>query len=128
MISIKNVFVESVFIGQRYLAPDGQEYDVPALTAWCQENLPVMDIPLASLIMSRSDEEHGSKEFKKHAAKVDYDRFPIVTCLRSDGSIQIADGNHRAWSAADDGRETIRGYVVPESSLPSGAIVGGIEG
>lgn len=127
MISIKQLYSESVFVGQRYLAPDGFEYDVPGLTAWCQENLVATDIPLASLSMSRSDEKHGSKEFKRHADRVDYARFPIVVCQHEDGTLQIADGNHRAWKAADAGEQIISGYIVPEDMLPAMAIVGKVE-
>lgn len=119
--SMKSVF-ESVFHGQVYEL-DGKRYDVPKLTYWAEENVPVSDIPLSSLMMSKSDEKHGSKEFKKHAKKVDHKGFPIVCVMRSDGSIQIADGNHRAWKAAEAGEKTIAGYVIPHDKMPEEAQV-----
>lgn len=117
---------ESVFHGQVYEL-DGIGYDVPTLTYWCRDNLPVLDIPLNSLTMSKSDEKHGSKSFKKHAKKVDHKGFPIVCVLRNDGLLQIADGNHRAWKAADAGDETIKGHIIPQDDLPQEAIVSGGE-
>lgn len=119
--SMRFVF-ESVFYGQVYTL-DGVGYDVPRLTAWAKENIPVEDIPLGDLIMSKSDEKHGSKEFKKHAKKVNHKKFPIVTVRLEDGRIQIADGNHRAWKAIDAGEETIQGYVIPYDQMPDEARV-----
>lgn len=113
---------ESRFHGQVYTL-NGVGYDVPKLTYWCRDNLPALDIPLASLWMSKSDEKHGSDDFKKHAKEIKKDSPPIVTVLRNDGKLQIADGNHRAWNAAEDGSETIKGYIVPEADLPKEAIV-----
>ncbi len=112
---------ESVFHGQVYEI-NGVGYDVPELTYWCHENLDPEQIPLDQLIMSKSDEKHGSKEFKKHAKKVDHKKFPIVVVRRRDGTLQIADGNHRAYKAMSHGEKTIEGYVVPEESLPPSAI------
>ena len=119
--TLRSVF-ESVFHGQVYTL-DGVGYDVPKLTYYAQDNYPAVDIPLFDLMMSKSDEKHGSKEFKKHAKKVNHKEFPIVVVLRNDGKLQIADGNHRAWRAADEGEETIKGYVIPQDELPSDAIV-----
>lgn len=113
---------EFVFHGQVYEL-DGREYDVPKLTHWAEENVEVQDIPLTDLTMSKSDEKHGSKKFKKHAKKVDHKGFPIVCVLRDDGKIQIADGNHRAWKAAAAGEETIKGYVIPQADLPEDSLV-----
>lgn len=114
---------ESVFHGQVYEL-NGKGYDVPELTYWCVENLDSQDIPLADLTMSKSDEKHGSKEFKKHAAKVNHKKFPIVVVARSDGKLQIADGNHRAFKAAAAGEKTIEGYIIPEDQLPESALAG----
>lgn len=116
---------ESRFHGQVYTI-DGAGYDVPKLTYWCQDNVPVEDIPLAELTMSKSDEKHGSKEFEKHAADLEQDPEevpPIVVVARDDGTLQIADGNHRAWNAASTGQETIRGHVVAQGQLPDEALV-----
>ena len=112
---------ESVFHGQVYEL-NGKGYDVPELTYWCAENIDPQDIPLSKLTMSKSDEEHGSKEFKKHTKKVSVNRFPIVVVALNDGSLQIADGNHRAFKAAGLGMETIEGYVIPEDQLPDSAL------
>ena len=113
---------ESVFHGQVYVL-NGIGYDVPKLTFWAEDHLEAEDIPLKSLTMSKSDEKHGSEDFKKHAKKVDHKKFPIVCVVRNDGKIQIADGNHRAWKAAEKGAETIMGYLIPEDDLPAEAIV-----
>ncbi len=118
---LKSVF-ESVFHGQVYEL-DGVGYDVPKLTYFAEENYPAIDIPLKDLTMSKSDEKHGSKEFKKHAKKVKHKVFPIVTVSRNDGILQIADGNHRAWRAAEEGELTIKGYIIPQDELPTDAIV-----
>jgi hypothetical protein len=112
---------ESVFHGQVYEL-NGKGYDVPKLTYWAEANVPETAIPLKDLTMSKSDEKHGTKEFKKHAKKVDHKGFPIVCVQRADGKIQIADGNHRAWKAAEAGDEMIQGYVVPEDQLPDEAL------
>lgn len=114
---------ESVFHGQVYEL-NGKGYDVPELTYWCAENLDPQEIPLSDLMMSKSDEKHGSKEFKKHAKGVSVNKFPIVVVARSDGKLQIADGNHRAFKAASLGKETIEGYVIPEDQLPDSALAG----
>lgn len=119
--NLKKVF-ESVFHGQVYTL-NGIGYDVPKLTYYAQENYPVEDIVLDQLIMSKSDEKHGSKEFIDHAKKVNVKKFPIVTVALNDGGIQIADGNHRAWKAKMGGNETIAGYVIPEDEMPAEAIV-----
>lgn len=113
---------ESVFHGQVYEL-DGVGYDVPKLTYFAEDNYPAIDIPLKDLTMSKSDEKHGSKEFKKHAKKVKHKVFPIVTVSRNDGTLQIADGNHRAWRAAEEGELTIKGYIIPQDELPTNAIV-----
>lgn len=113
---------ESVFHGQVYEL-NGKGYDVPKLTYWAEENIEATDISLKDLTMSKSDEKHGSKGFKKHAKKVSLNKFPIVCVKRNDGKLQIADGNHRAWKAADAGEETISGYIIPEDQLPQEALV-----
>ncbi len=116
-------FLESVFYGQVYDL-HGFGFDVPKLTQWCADHLIVRDIPLSALTMSRSDEKHGSEEFKQHVAAVDHKTFPIVTLRRKEGNIQIVDGNHRAWKAADMGENTIQGYIIPdEEMLPYEALV-----
>jgi len=114
---------KSVFHGQVYEL-NGKGYDVPELTYWCVENLDLRNIPLVDLTMSKSDEKHASKEFKKHARKVDHKGYPIVVVARSDGKLQIADGNHRAFKAASAGEKTIEGYIIPEDQLPDSALAG----
>lgn len=113
---------ESVFHGQVYRL-DGVGYDVPKLTYYCRDNIPEEDVPLADLHMSQSDEEHGSREFVKHAKKTNPNKFPIVVVRLRDGNLQIADGNHRAWKAAASGEKTIRGHVIDQDDLPDEAVV-----
>ncbi len=119
----QKTFLESVFYGQVYDL-HGFGFDVPKLTQWCAEHLIERDIPLMALTMSHSDEKHGSEAIKQDAKAIDQKTFPIVTIRRKEGNIQIVDGNHRAWKAADAGEATIRGYIIPdEEMLPYEALV-----
>jgi ParB-like chromosome segregation protein Spo0J len=122
MKKLKDVFItESRFHGQVYTAPDGRQFDVPKLTYWAQEFLDITDVRPKDLLMSKSDEKHGSKEFKQHADEIKIS--PIVVVELEDGRLQIADGNHRAWKAMEAQMKRMPAYVIPWEDLPDCALV-----
>lgn len=122
MKKLKDVFItESRFYGQVYTNPDNcMSYDVPKLTYYAKDSFEIQEVPLNQLLMSKSDEKHGSKEFKKQSNEIEIS--PILVVELESGRLQIADGNHRAYKAMEASWETIPAYVIPFGELPECAL------
>jgi hypothetical protein len=62
------------------------------------------------------DEERGSEAFKKRRDAADLS-YPIIVVRYPDGSMLIADGNHRLAKAKHEKYDKINGYIVERSDL-----------
>lgn len=65
---------------------------------------------------TKLDEKPGSKAFIKRRDAADLS-YPIVVIRYPDGSMLIADGNHRLAKAKHEGYGKINGYIIERSDL-----------
>ena len=100
---------------------DGPQWRISDIMDFIQKtgiNYSPIDIGILAKMTKgmKLDEKPGSEEFKERRDKSDL-TFPIIVVRYPDGSMLIADGNHRLAKAKHEKYDKINGYIIERSDL-----------
>jgi len=113
---------DDILNSQVYVGSDGTIYDVYRLVKWIEQAKQPTRLSVDKLSREEfsdptrvSVEPDNSEEFKLHAMSTK--DYPIIV-MKEDNKKCVMDGRHRLWKAKQQGKKTIKSYVVDKNEIP----------
>lgn len=110
--------------GQSFGFDENEEWSVPELVAWAENNTEPRRLLVALLAADsldddnhQADEPLDSREFHDRAMASSLE-YPIIV-INDGGELTVADGLHRLFKARELGEKTISAYVIDREDLQS---------
>jgi len=110
--------------GQSFSFDENEEWSVPELVAWAENNTEPRRLLVALLAADsldddnhQADEPLDSREFHDRAMASSLE-YPIIV-INDGGELTVADGLHRLFKARELGEKTISAYVIDREDLQS---------
>lgn len=110
--------------GQSFGFDETEEWTVPELITWAEDNIQPRRLPVARLAadnisddIGQADEPLDSPEFHDRAMESSLE-FPIIV-INDGGELTVADGLHRLFKARELGEKTISAYIIDREDLDS---------
>lgn len=108
--------------GQSFGFDETEEWSVPELITWAEDNIRPRGLPVAGLAaaniendIGQADEPLDSPEFHDRAMASDLE-YPIIV-INDGGELTVADGLHRLFKARELGERVISAYVIDREDL-----------
>jgi len=113
---------DDLWRGQSFGFNETEEWSVPELITWAEDNIRPRGLPVASLAadnldddVHQADEPLDSPEFHDRAMASDLG-YPIIV-INDGGELIVADGLHRLFKARELGERVISAYVIDREDL-----------
>jgi len=113
---------DDLWHGQSFGFDETEEWSVPELITWAENNAEHRRLPVAHLAADNLDDDSGqadepldSPEFHDRAMASSLE-YPIIVIRDGDG-LTVADGLHRLFKARELGEQTISAYVIDREDL-----------
>ena len=110
--------------GQSFGFDETEEWSVPELIAWAENNVEPRGLSVARLVANNREDDTGqadepldSPEFHDRAMASSLE-YPIIV-INDGGELTVADGLHRLFKARELGDKTISAYVIDREDLDS---------
>ena len=110
--------------GQSFGFDETEEWSVPELITWAEDNIQPRRLPVARLAADNIDDDIGqadepldSPEFHDRAMASSLE-YPIIV-INDGGELTGADGLHRLFKARELGEKTISAYIIDREDLNS---------
>ena len=110
--------------GQSFGFDETEEWSVPELITWAEDNIQPRRLPVARLAADNIDDDIGqadepldSPEFHDRAMASSLE-YPIIV-INDGGELTVADGLHRLFKARELGEKTISAYIIDREDLNS---------
>ena len=115
---------DDLWRGQSFGFDETEEWSVPELITWAENNIQPHGLSVARLVASsieddtgQADEPLDSLEFHDRAMASNLE-YPIIV-INDGGELTVADGLHRLFKARELGDKTISAYVIDREDLDS---------
>lgn len=115
---------DDLWRGQSFGFNETEEWSVPELITWAENNIQPRGLSVARLAANSIDDDTGqadepldSPEFHDRAMASNLE-YPIII-INDGGELTVADGLHRLFKARELGDKTISAYVIDREDLDS---------